>query len=77
VTDAQLPPDPEQFDTERNEHARKRGLAAPYIPGGRDPDPTGTRVRERPYLRWLAVMIVVIVLAPFILGIVGNLISGR
>src|SRR3990170_7239659 len=34
-----LPPDPEAYDTERNVHARKRGLAAPYIAGGRDPAP--------------------------------------
>ena len=34
-----LPPDPEAYDAERNVAARARGLAAPYIPGGRDPEP--------------------------------------
>ena len=33
-----LPPDPAAYDSERNAAARARGLSAPYIPGGRDPD---------------------------------------
>lgn len=70
-----LPPDPAQYDTERNEHARKRGLAAPYIAGGRDPDPEAGRAEERRYLRLLLVMVAVIVLAGFVLGILGNLID--
>ena len=70
------PPDPEAYDSERNEHARKRGLAAPYIAGGRDPNPEGGRAEERRYLRWLIFMVVAIVLSGFVLGILGNLVSG-
>ncbi|HSO29670.1 MAG TPA: hypothetical protein VLS28_07185 [Candidatus Sulfomarinibacteraceae bacterium] len=70
-----LPPDPAAYDTERNEHARKRGLAAPYIAGGRDPDPESGRAEERRYLRWLILMVIAIVLSGFVLGILGNLIS--
>jgi hypothetical protein len=72
---ATLPPDPVAYDTERNEHARKRGLAAPYIGGGRDPDPEATRAEERRLLRWLLLMVVVIVLSGFVLGILANLVS--
>ena len=35
---AQLPPDPEAYDSPRAAQARARGLAAPYIAGGHDPD---------------------------------------
>ena len=40
--------------SERNAAARARGLAAPYIPGGRDPDPEAGLQEERRYLRLLA-----------------------
>ncbi len=70
-----LPPDPQAYDEVRNEHARKRGLAAPYIAGGRDPDPESGRAEERRYLRLLLIMVVVIVLSGFVLGILGNLVS--
>jgi hypothetical protein len=70
-----LPPDPEAYDEVRNVHARKRGLSAPYIAGGRDPDPEAGRAEERRYLRWLIAMVVVIVLSGFVLGILANLVS--
>jgi len=70
-----FPPDPDAYDEVRNEHARKRGLAAPYIAGGRDPDPEAGRAEERRYLRLLLIMVVVIVLSGFVLGILGNLIT--
>ena len=70
-----LPPDPDAYDEVRNDHARKRGLAAPYIAGGRDPDPEAGRAEERRYLRLLLIMVVVIVLSGFVLGILGNLIT--
>ncbi len=72
---ATLPPDPAAYDTERNEHARQRGLAAPYIGGGRDPDPEAAQAEERRLLRWLVLMVVVIVLSGFVLGIIANLVS--
>lgn len=71
-----LPPDPEAYDSARNEHARKRGLAAPYIAGGRDPDPEPGHAEERRYLRWLIAMVIVLVLAGFVLGILGNILTG-
>ena len=75
MTDSTLPPDPEAYDQERNEHARKRGLAAPYIAGGRDPDPEAGLAEERRYLRWLVIMVVVLVLAAFAVGIVASLLG--
>ena len=67
-----LAPDPAAYDSERNEHARRRGLDAPYIAGGRDPDPDRGRREERRYLRWLLIMVVAIVLSGFVLGFVGT-----
>lgn len=71
----ELPPDPVQYDSVRNEHARRRGLPQPYIAGGNDPALGETLTRERRYLRILVAMIVVIVAMGFVLGIVGALIS--
>ncbi|MBI2777026.1 MAG: hypothetical protein HYX57_07160 [Chloroflexi bacterium] len=76
TTAAPLPPDPEAYDSERNEHARRRGLAAPYIAGGRDPDPAAGRAEERRLGRLLLLMIAALVLSGFVLGIVANLLSG-
>jgi hypothetical protein len=70
-----LPPDPEAYDTERNEHARARGLAAPYIAGGRDPAPEVGRREERYYVRLLLIMVGLIVLGGFALGIISNLLG--
>lgn len=71
-----VPPDPEAYDHPRGAQARARGLAAPYIPGGRDPEPSAGRAEERRYLRLLVAMVVVVVLAGFVLGVVANLLSG-
>ena len=70
-----LPPDPEAYDSPRAVQARARGLAAPYIPGGADPDAEGTRVREQRYVRLLIAMVVVVVLAGFVLGVVAKLVG--
>jgi hypothetical protein len=70
-----LPPDPEAYDSERNAHARARGLAAPYIAGGRDPDPEAGRREERFYLRLLLIMVGAIVAGGFVLGIIANIIG--
>lgn len=72
---ADLPPDPEAYDSERNAHARARGLAAPYIAGGRDPDPDAGRHEERFYGRLLLIMVAVIVASGFLLGILANIIG--
>jgi adenine/guanine phosphoribosyltransferase-like PRPP-binding protein len=71
-----LPPDPEQYDAVRNEHARKRGLAQPYIAGGDDPDLPQTLATERRYTRLLVAMVVGIVALGFVLGIAAALITG-
>jgi len=70
-----LPPDPVQYDSVRNEHARKRGLPAPYIAGGDDPDLPETLRRERPYVRLLIAMVVAIVIIGFALGVVEVLLT--
>jgi len=70
-----LPPDPDAYDSPRAAQARARGLAAPYIAGGEDPDLAATRRQERRYVRLLIVMIVVVVLAGFVLGIAANLLG--
>jgi len=71
-----LPADPVAYDSDRAAHARARGLSAPYIAGGRDPDPVSTSRTERPYLILLVVMIAVIVVGGFVLGIVAVLLGG-
>ena len=68
----QLPPDPDAYDSPRAAQARSRGLDAPYIAGGEDPDLASTRRREGRYLRLLIAMIVVVVLAGFVLGVLAN-----
>ena len=73
--DRSLPPDPAEYDSERAMMARSRGLSAPYIAGGRDPDPEAGRLEERRYGRLLLIMVVVIVLSGFVLGIVANVLA--
>jgi hypothetical protein len=75
MTEQPLPPDPEAYDSERSASARARGLSAPYIAGGRDPDPAVGRREERFYLRLLLLMVAVIVLGGFILGIAAVLLG--
>jgi hypothetical protein len=75
VTEQRLPPDPQAYDSERAQLARARGLSAPYIAGGRDPDPIKGRREERFYLRLLLIMVAVIVLGGFILGIAAVLLG--
>ncbi len=71
-----LPPDPIAYDSERNVHARARGLPTPYIPGGNDPDPEAGLREERKYLRLLIWMVAVIILAGFVIGIAVALAFG-
>jgi hypothetical protein len=63
-----LPADPAKYDAPRNVSARRRGLEQPYIAGGDDPELGETLTRERPYVRLLIGMVLVIVLGGFILG---------
>lgn len=68
---APLPPDPTAYDSERSVAARARGLAAPYIPGGRDPDQERADREDRRNLRILLAFVVVIVLAGFVFGVLA------
>lgn len=70
-----LPPDPEAYDSPRAAAARARGLSAPYIAGGRDPDPGAGSREERFYLRLLLAMVAVIVLGGFVLGIIATILN--
>jgi hypothetical protein len=72
VPDQPARPDPALPDDERSQAARRRGLEAPYIAGGRDPDPERGRREERFYLRLLIAMIVAIVLGGYVLGFIGQ-----
>ena len=70
-----LPPDPVKYDEPRNVMARRRGLEQPYIAGGDDPALQETLLRERPYVHLLLIMVVVIVMAGFVLGFIGAILS--
>lgn len=70
-----LPADPVAYDSPRASLARERGLSAPYIAGGRDPDPDAGQRQERFYGRLLAIMVAILVLAGFVLGILDNLLT--
>ncbi len=70
-----LPPDPAAYDSPRAQQARARGLSAPYIPGGRDPDPEPGRREERFYGRLLLAMVLVIAFGAFVLGVIANLLG--
>jgi hypothetical protein len=72
-----LPADPEKYDEYRNVAARRRGLEQPYIAGGEDPELGSELQRERPYVRLLVGMVILIVALGFVLGVVSILITGR
>ena len=63
-----LPPDPEAYDSPRAARARARGLDAPYIAGGTDPEPEAGRAEERRFGRLLLAMVVTIVASGFVVG---------
>jgi hypothetical protein len=64
-----LPADPVAYDSPRARIARAKGLEAPYIAGGKDPDPEPGLREERYYGTLLVWMVVALILAGFILGI--------
>jgi hypothetical protein len=66
----------EEASSPRAELARARGLAAPYIPGGRDPNPEQGLREERHYMRLLVAMVVAIVGGGFALSILYVLVTG-
>jgi hypothetical protein len=70
-----LPPDPVAYDSPRAVRAREKGLQAPYIAGGHDPDPAAGIAEERRYSRLLLAMAVAIVASGFVIGTVIALIG--
>jgi hypothetical protein len=72
-----LPPDPDAYDSPRNARARAKGLEAPYIAGGVDPDPGPGRREERYYLRLLVAMVASLILGGFVLGILIAIATGN
>lgn len=64
-----LPPRPDLYDSPRAERARAKGLDAPYIAGGEDPEPEAALEVDRKYGRLLLFMVITIVLAGFVIGI--------
>jgi hypothetical protein len=63
-------------ESERAAHARARGLDAPLIAGGRDPEPDAGLREDRTYGRLLLIMVGAIVASGFVLGVLANLITG-
>lgn len=63
-------------EAERAAHARARGLEAPLIAGGRDPNPDAGLREDRTYGRLLLIMVAAIVAAGFVLGILANILTG-
>jgi len=74
--DAELPADPEAYDSARAAQARRKGLPGPYIAGGTDPELEATLRRERRYLWLLIGMIVAIVLSGYVLGFLASVLGG-
>ena len=70
-----LPPDPVAYDSPRAVRARAKGLQAPYIAGGEDPDPAAGLAQDRRYVRLLIAMAVAIVASGFVIGTVIALIG--
>lgn len=70
-----LPPNPVEYDSPRAVRARAKGLDAPYIAGGDDPDPALGRAEERRYGRLLVIMVLTIVAAGFVVGTIVALIG--
>ena len=64
-----LPPDPAAYDSARAQIARAKGLKAPYIAGGRDPEPEAGLREERHYGKLLVWMVLGLMFGGFVVGI--------
>jgi hypothetical protein len=73
---SRLPPDPVEYDSARAQIARAKGLEAPYIAGGLDPDPEAGLLEERHYTRLLLAMVAALMFGGFIIGIILTVITG-
>ena len=74
---ARLPPDPTEYDSARAQIARAKGLEAPYIEGGQDPEPEAGLAEERHYGKLLLWMVLVLVFGGFAIGIAIAVVFGR
>jgi hypothetical protein len=63
------PPDPGEYDSPRARIARAKGLEAPYIAGGDDPDPEAGLREERHYRKLLLAMVIGLMFGGFVIGI--------
>ena len=72
---ADLPADPDAYDSPRAVRARAKGVDAPYIAGGEDPDPGPALAEERRYWRLLIAMVLVIVASGFVIGTILALVG--
>lgn len=70
-----LPADPDTYDSPRAVRARAKGLEAPYIAGGDDPDPAAGQAEERRYWRLLIAMVLTIVASGFVIGTIIALVG--
>ena len=70
-----LPADPDAYDSPRAVRARAKGLDAPYIAGGDDPNPGPALAEERRYWRLLVAMVLVIVASGFVVGTILALVG--
>jgi hypothetical protein len=64
-----LPPDPAEYDSARAQIARAKGLQAPYIAGGQDPEPEIGLEQDRHYGKLLLWMVAVLMFGGFVIGI--------
>jgi hypothetical protein len=71
-----LPPDPAEYDSARAQIARAKGLQAPYIAGGRDPDPEAGLREERHYGKLLLWMVLGLMFGGFVIGIALAIVFG-
>ena len=74
------PPDADLYDSPRAVRARAKGLDAPYITGGEDPEPVKGRAEERRLGRILLAMVIVMVASGFVIGTIialAGLTGGR
>ena len=64
-----LPADPAEYDSARAQIARAKGLEAPYIAGGLDPEPEVGLEEERHYGKLLLLMVLALMFGGFVIGI--------
>ena len=73
---APLPANPAEYDSARAQMARAKGLQAPYIAGGIDPDPEAGLEEERHYGKLLLWMVLGLMFGGFVIGILLTLMFG-